>query len=489
MQDTDWQTPATDMNIATNSLFVSRPDQVGGYSIAVDRTQIGILTQLYIWSIIFEPLLLFLIGSQATTGVGLNFGRLLQVLVLIGLLLRFVMNPAFIRIPNPFNDRLRPYFLFIFYTIFAGFLGLLLGKYVYSGTVTTGQSVFALINTPVMRPIWEYVTLIFQFVYFILLAPYFLRGGREISYFFKAFTLMALLHLIVGLIDFGFSAVGIELVPRHLSDWRHVGVRLHGIAGEPRDAFVHMIAIMFIFGLKSLWDSGQVNLSKVLVLTIIVSLLATQSGSGIFGLIVAMMLIAVFGFNKISLKRIFSVLLLVSLGVGVVYIAFVTSERLQLYLTYASVVQELFLDSSIEVPLIVQTQYNNIYPIIELYRDLLEFNPIPVLFGSGLGSSGFANSRTLVFETVTNPHSQITRTIFEAGLLGTFIFIYALRKVLLNSTEFLARVDQQRLLWLFLLLLGCYFAHRSTHLVICTGVLYCVTQELRKRSVNNLAKS
>jgi O-antigen ligase len=258
---------------------------------------------------------------------------------------------------------------------------------------------------------------------------------------------------------------------------------LHGIAGEPRDAFVHMIAIVFIFGLKSLWNSGQVSLSKALIVTIVFCLLATQSGSGILGLIIALMLITIFGFNRISLKRIANVLLLMGFGGAVVYIAFLSSERLQLYLTYAAVVQELFLDSSIDVPLIVQTQYNNIYPIIELYRDVLEFNPIPVLFGSGLGSSGFANSRTLVFDTLTNPHSQITRTIFEAGLLGTFIFIYAFRKMLLNSTNFLSRINQQRLLWLFLLLLGCYFAHRSTHLVICTGVLYCVTQAMRKRSI------
>ncbi|MDP2127585.1 MAG: hypothetical protein Q8K97_09405 [Pseudohongiella sp.] len=476
------------MNIAANSLFVTLPHHVASYSTAVDKTRIGVLTQLYIWSIIFEPLLLFLIGSQASTGIGLNFGRLLQLLVLTGLLLRFVMNPASIRIPNPFNARLRPYFLFILYTIFAGVLGLLLGKYAYSGQVSAGQSIFASINTPMMRPIWEYVTLIFQFVYFILLAPYFLRGEREVSYFFKAFTFMAILHLVVGFIDYGFSVFGVELVPRHLSDWRHVGVRLHGIAGEPRDAFVHMIAIMFIFGLKALRDTGQVNLSKKLVVTIIVALLLTQSASGILGLIIAMMLITVFGFNKISVRRIASLVLLVLLGGGGVYIAILSSERLQLYLTYASVVQELFLDSSIDVPLIVQTQYNNIYPLIELYNDVLEFNPMPVLFGSGLGSSGFANSRTPVFETLANPHSQITRTIFETGLLGTFMFIYAFRKMLLSSSDFLSRFNQQRLLWLFLLLLGCYFAHRSTHLMICTGVLYAVTLTLRKREVYTSAR-
>lgn len=471
------------MNIAANSLFVRVPGQAASYSTAVDRTRIGILAQLYIWSIIFEPLLLFLIGSQATTGVGLNFGRLLQMLVLTGLLLRFVMNPASIRIPNPFNDRLRPYFLFIFYTIFAGFLGLLLGKYVYSGQVAAGQSVFALINTPLMRPIWEYVTLIFQFVYFILLAPYFLRGEREISYFFQAFTFMAILHLVVGLIDFGFSAVGVELVPRHLSDWRHVGVRLHGIAGEPRDAFVHMIAILFVLALKSIWTKGVVSTPKFLIIVVVMSLLATQSASGILGLIVAMVLIFLFGFNTISFRRIVSVFSLLLLGASVIYVAFLTSERLQDYLTYVSVVQELFLHSSIEVPLIVQTQYNNIYPIIELYRDIMNFNPLPVIFGSGLGSSGFANSRTGVWETFSNPHSQITRMIFETGLVGTLMFIYAVRRVLLNSTDFVSRFNQQYLLWLFLLLLGCYFAHRSTHLMICIGILYAVTQTMRKRSV------
>jgi hypothetical protein len=468
MQDPDRQTQALAMTIASHNLFVTVPSRGASNSLAENRTRIGVLTQLYIWSIIFEPLLLFVIGSQATTGVGLNFGRLMQVLVLTGLMLRFVMNPASVRISNPFNDRLRPYFLFIFYTIFAGVLGLLLDKYVYFGQVVAGQSVLALINTPLMRPIWEYVTLIFQFTYFILLAPYFMRGEREVSYFFKVFTVMAMIQIILGWIDFVLAGIGVDLIPRHLSDWRHVGVRFHGVAGEPRDAFVYMIAILFMFGLKSMWVKGRVDISKGFFAIIVFSL-------------IAMLLIAVFGFNKISPKRIAGVLAIIVLGLGLVYIAFATSERLQEYMSYFEVVQRLFLDSNVEVPFLVMIQYNNIYPIIELYRDIMNNNPLPLIFGSGLGSSGFANSRTGLWETFLNPHSQITRILFETGLLGTLLFIYAVRTVLLNSTLFFSRFNQQYLLWLFLLLLGCYFAHRSTHLVICIGVLYAVTQQMRKR--------
>ena len=471
------------MRIAIQNFLYVFPKGFVNYSKAEERYRLGLLTQLYIWSIIFEPLLLFLIGSQATTGVGLNLGRILQVGVLIGLIFRFLMKPSSIRIPNPFNDQLRFYFLFIFYTIFAGALGLLLGKYIYTGTVLPGQSVFAFINTPSMRPIWEYITLLFQFIYFILLAPYFIRGGREVSYFFKAFSVMAMVHLVVGLIDFAFSTIGVDIVPRHLSDWRHVGVRFHGIAGEPRDAFVYMITIIFILGLKSLWERNSIEFSTSLVAIIAFSLIATQSGSGIVGLFIAILIIPIFGFNKISFRRIGSVILLIFLALSLVYIAFKASDRLQVYLTYSSVVQELFSDTSLEVPFLVQTQYNNIYPIIELYQDLINLNPIPMLFGSGLGSSGFANSRTGVYESFTNPHSQITRTVFETGLFGTFLFIYAIRKVSLQSTEFLSRSSQQYLLWLIMLLLGCSLAHRSTNLVICIGVLYAVTQQLHKRSL------
>ncbi len=34
--------------------------------------------------------------------------------------------------------------------------------------------------------------------------------------------------------------IGYEWIPRHLSDFTHVGTRFHGFAGEPRDAFVYL---------------------------------------------------------------------------------------------------------------------------------------------------------------------------------------------------------------------------------------------------------
>ena len=53
----------------------------------------------------------------------------------------------------------------------------------------------------------------------------------------------------------------------------------------------------------------------------------------------------------------------------------------------------------------------------------MDFNLLPVLFGSGIGSSSFLNNSYIQFEDLANTNSQLVRLLYEAGLVGTFYFI------------------------------------------------------------------
>ena len=79
---------------------------------------------------------------------------------------------------------------------------------------------------------------------------------------------MFFLSLFLGAIDLLLVAItGIEFIPRHLSDMRHVGVRFHGIAGEPRDAFVHLFLGLSLLYLRESWTG--IKFKRIWVLIIV----------------------------------------------------------------------------------------------------------------------------------------------------------------------------------------------------------------------------
>ena len=101
------------------------------------------------------------------------------------------------------------------------------------------------------------------------------------KYFFSVFKTLFIISFVVGVIDLGFAANGIHLVPRHIADWRMVGMRFHGLAGEPRDAFVYLFFGLAILHLHAHFRG--LKLSKWWYVAIIAAALFTQSTSGFLG--------------------------------------------------------------------------------------------------------------------------------------------------------------------------------------------------------------
>lgn len=450
---------------------------------AVDRPmtgrKVGLLPKLFVWSIIFEPLLFFNVGDPTITGFGFNFGRLLQVFVLVGLALRLSIGGRGLKFPHGTRAILQYYSAYIFYAIFAGFLGLVLGKYTYYGS-TTGSSLsnFGLINSPSIRPLWEYFTLLFQFAYFVFLPAYFFRQDRVIGYFFKAFLLAIAVHFTVGWIGLILVGMGIEFLPRSILDGAYVGFRFQGLAGEPRDAYVFMFFVLAMLGLRSHWLYGRIAVGKIVIFLLVISLMLTQSASGMLGTLIGLLLLIIFPLHGVNIRRTLNLMAYIILIALLLYAAVLGSERILQTLDALNNVLQLFADPNRGVPPILLGQYNNIYPIIDIYQDLKAGNFLSGLFGSGLGSSAFANSKAGLWgDQVTNPHAQIIRSFYETGLIGLFILVRAFVKTYRVSTRHWNNTDRRWLYFVFVFLIGGYLGQRSSTLLIFVGILIAVTSQ------------
>lgn len=248
------------------------------------------LGKLYVWSIIFEPLLFFILVGQQVSGVGGNISRLLQILFIFLLIITTLSKKEKnIRVPNPFSYQFRWYFAYLFLLILSAIYGLLSGAYESSVVERSFESISVsfvskVLNSTWIRPLFEYFILLYYFIYFVVLPQYFLNSRKAIDYFFKVFFAMFFLSLFIGVIDLLLVLVlNYEWIPRHLSDFTHVGNRFHGLAGEPRDAFVYLILGICLIFLKEQW-TGKFKGKKFWVLLIFLLALTTQSASGLMGL-------------------------------------------------------------------------------------------------------------------------------------------------------------------------------------------------------------
>ena len=145
------------------------------------------LGKLFVWSIIFEPLLFFIVVSQEVSGVGGNVSRLLQVLVILLLILVFlVKKEPGLKIPNPFFHHFRWYFAYLFLLILSAIYGFVSGAYGSTSEVRTFEVqnvsfISYVLNSAWIRPLFEYFIAFYYFVYFVVLPQYLLNSRKAID--------------------------------------------------------------------------------------------------------------------------------------------------------------------------------------------------------------------------------------------------------------------------------------------------------------------
>jgi hypothetical protein len=450
---------------------------------------------MFVWSVVLEPLLFFVLFGRTQSAVTGNVSRLLQAIVLAvlgvrGLVLLLRTSFADIRLIDPRSPLYRNYLAYFALAVLAGIVGAFSGAYSLPVAYDAeGRSVFAtMLNSSAMRPMFEYVVAGYYFAYFVVLPQYILQTEKALDYFFTVFSRLFVLSFVIGFVDLALSAVGIYALPRHLSEagQAFTGIRYHGLAGEPRHAFSFLLLGLAVFHLAA-WLRGR-RLSRWWIAGVTIAALFTQSGSGLLGVLFFVGLYCVYNARHIRPRGfLWGLSLVLLLGFGV-YITVATSERIQAYL---KVGQGLWfvLESGRQLPYLAVTQISSIYPLYDLTVKLRQFDWLPIAFGSGFGSASALNNMipnampVAIESQLTNPNSQLVRTLYESGLIGTWFFLLSFTTPTRYLTRRLGTADRRAFLVFTLLLLGGFLANRNSASFIYLGVCIAAFRLLDSRYI------
>ncbi|MHA8098001.1 hypothetical protein VR479_01740 [Aquirufa aurantiipilula] len=351
----------------------------------------------------------------------------------------------------------------------------------YNSDFATSE-VARFLRSEFIRPILEYIIYLYYFIYFVIMPYYLIKTEQALFYFFKMFRRMFLIGLVLGLLDLLTSLVGFQFLGRDMLEKVYVGFRFHGLAGEPRDAFVYLFFAYCLFNLESIYKSGEF-LNKKYTLSIIGLMLLTQSASGLLGVLIGGILILGLVFSQVSIKQLIYGFFMAVLVIAFVVVGVMSSDRILAYIEVTSLVYEA-LENEVPPPLIFYGQMNNIYPMWDMYVKAKNFNFFPLLFGSGFGSASVANNNWGSFiwmSELINPHSQVVRVLYETGIIGLVMYIVTFFKQVKIQTSMLSDSKQKFFMYTMLLLIGMSLAHRSTTIFIYTGILIMTMTMYRKK--------
>jgi hypothetical protein len=438
---------------------------------AARQLPLGFVTRLYVWSVIFESFLFFIIGNQIATGFNITVGKTLQIAVLVLLLLGRIAYARDIKIVNPTNPAYRYFGVFFALAVLSGIVGAFTGTYVlkqgYSAEFAS-TDVARLIRGPATRPFLEYAIYAYYFVYFTILPRYLLRSEQAKTYFFRVFKLGFTVCLTLGFIDLALEFFGYAWIPRDLSEARHVGFRFHGLAGEPRDAFVYLGFGLAVLNLHEYWRRRG-SVGRGWVALVLIAAIFTQSASGMLGLIFGVSVLIAASVREFSVRHVAWLGGAMVVIFAVMLISIRSSPRIQAYMSDATPLLNA-LEMGLPPPPLITQQMANIYPVWDLYSKTREGNIAPVMMGSGLGTASVVNNNLGGGGELWNPNSQVIRLLYEVGIVGTaflvIAFVYPVKVVTSRETANVRR----RFLIFTCLLVGLFLAHRSTASFIYLGI-------------------
>jgi hypothetical protein len=439
----------------------------------ISTGKVSFLSKVYIFSLIFESLLFFIIGSQMSTGFSITIGKILQIFVFLLLIAELTWRRGDLRIVNIRRPFYRYFAIFFLLAILAAFIGVINGGYTLNTqyVATYADTILArFVRSSSFRPILEYIIIIYYFIYFVVLPKYLIPNKAALIFFFKYFKLAFILCLALGFADLSFQLGGIYILPRDMWEGRMVGFRFHGLAGEPRDAFVYLFFAFGLLNLREYWFYNRFLDKKWFIVTVVATLL-TQSGSGLIGIVFAVAIFMLNNLGNITLKKVLVILGVLFMSAGLIAVSISTSQRLQDYLDVSSFMFDA-LKAGDAPPAIIAPQMVNIFPVWDLFTKIVNGNFLPVLFGSGFGSASVVNNNMGkgLWNELTNPHSQLIRLLYECGIVGTAIFLKSFIYPIKRMTFLLPKSVKQNFLILTIVLLGLNLSHRSTTMFIYLGI-------------------
>lgn len=439
------------------------------------EVETSLLNRIFIWSVLLELLSYFSVPILGQTPA---ISRFLQGFVFLILLIRWlsfvrVQDLKLINITRPIY---RYYSLYYVQVLVVGLIGMSLGVYsiefITDLDKTTELHSGRTSISPIQNAVFEYIIVLYYFIYFAILPQYFLRSRESLNYFFSRFTATFIICLVVGYIDYVITSFDITGLTKNLATVTTVGNRFHGLAGEPRHAFVYLFLGLSVLYLRSHFMNKV--FSKWWLPFIVFAAVLTKSASGLLGIIFFTIMYGAYIFSKCKFSRSFKFAILLFFVVGFVFVALDSSERIMRYLDVLPYSWEA-LEAGKELPHPLSVQGYNVYPLHDLTVKFREFNLLPILYGSGLGSGSVINNSYLsAYYIVSNPQSQLVRTIYEAGIVGTILFALAFINPVKYLTKHLSPEKRERFILLALLMLGLFFAQRHAAIYIFLGIFIAV---------------
>jgi len=361
-----------------------------------------------------------------------------------------------------------------------------------------------------LRPILEICIFFHSYIFFIVLAPIIFDNDAKIIIFMKLFFYIVILNLILCFVDYGLRISFFDLIPRHLSDGRDVGQRLHGFFGEPRDAYVGLIfSLSFLYVYKNNLND---KLLKLYPISIIVALALTGSTSLIVGSIIYLkfvLIIKLLEFLKIykfPLETWFFFILaiiILSLIINQRHIIYLI-QMLEIFLNFfpsGNIYEtiKIILENSkqfLENPIVydrnyltnsplenfiphgadrtgtgISAQTVNILPFLEYLDRFNRFEIWSFLFGTGSGTSSIFINSISYLNNISNPHSLFIKVLFDYGLIGLIFLIFSLSKIVINLEKINNLKTNKILNGTYYLLLFPFLVNNNYMLYLFLGII------------------
>jgi len=421
----------------------------------------NVLSKLYVWSIMLEPLYFFTFTrTDNFLGVQLTASRYLQIFVLLILFFSFIFsffNQRKIIIVNNFYPENKFLILSVLLAIFSGLLGFFLGTYdlILSSNLVELNLIKKLYYK---RTFFEYFILIFNIFYFVILSRNFLKTKQDFEYLFFVWKFLFILFITLGTADYILAKFySIDFIPRHIRIGWDVGPRFHGLAGEPRQAVVYLGLSMSMYLLACNYFNRKSSILFFLI--IIIAFILTKSMSGYLALLIFILLMSIYRLIKFNI--------LIPLILIIFSMTFF--ERIG---EYIYLIRSLDFENIIELPYQLYVQRSSIFPLYEFYTNLINFNLIEVIFGNGLYTSGIINNFYKGgYYGISNPNSQIVRMIYEVGILGSIVFLLSMTWPIKYFTKKFEKDKIKLYLTIMLVVISVSLAIRSPAVYIFLGIL------------------
>jgi hypothetical protein len=466
------------------------------------ESSVSLFTKFYVFSILIEPLQYFvLVPQDMSFNINANPSRLLQLIVLLVLCCKFLFKGKSI-VARPFSDLNKNFTYFFLFSVFFGILGYFMGSYSHLN-LQVSLNFMDFVSSIYARPIIEFIILLYYFIYFVVLAQFFLATKKDIDYFFRSFKIVFFVLLFVGftelLIKIGseiFWGANFEGINIQFHKDVSPGKRFHSFIGEPRAAFMYLFLGLALFSIMDIWNNTK-KLTFFLTLIILTAIFLTQAVSGVIGLICAYFLLLFYYFRRLSIKTVIffssfiisaSLVILVILYPSTVYglIDNFLTVRIRGYLESSFYLHRALSNGEFVVGQIAQVM-NNVYPLWHLWIEMLEFNFFHIFFGNGVGSSSIINNYYAKEVGVLNPNSAFIKMLYENGIIGILLFISAfLSPIKKMSVDY--EIFRKLTFWM-IIMLGIYFGHKSSTLFIFAGVSFAILKYNFMEKNNDLIKS